>query len=219
MGTVRSGHTPVAAGFHRIGRARVLTTALAALVLIALGFAAGWLTPTLRAPDDGSAEAGFARDMSVHHAQAVHMAFVEYDRGGNQTVRRLAYDMATSQQYQIGVMETWLTQWGLPLTSDKPRMGWVPGGSAMLQPDGRMPGMPTNDEMKRLENASGRDADVLFCQLMIRHHLGGIHMIDAVLKQTNDKRVRELAESMRVGQQGEVDILERLARDLSEPSG
>jgi uncharacterized protein (DUF305 family) len=190
--------------------------AIAAIVLlllgIGIGYAAGRLTPVLTAPGDDSAEAGFARDMTVHHGQAVHMAMVEYDRGQDETLRRMAYDIATSQQYQIGVMEGWLREWRLPLTTDRPAMAWVPNGRNMLQADGRMPGLASKDELNRLQNASGRDADILFCQLMLRHHLGGIHMVDAVLDATGNDRVRELAQQMRNAQQGEIEAMREMLK-------
>jgi uncharacterized protein (DUF305 family) len=195
-------------------RARLIAAVLAAVVLLGLGYAAGRLTPLFTAPGDASPEAGFARDMSVHHAQAVHMAMVEYDRGQDSTVRRIAYDIATSQQYQIGVMEGWLREWRLPLTTDREPMAWVPGGKEMLQADGRMPGLASTDELKRLEAASGKDADILFCQLMLRHHLGGIHMVDAVLAEADDETVRSLAQRMKTAQQGEVEALQELLKSM-----
>jgi uncharacterized protein (DUF305 family) len=195
-------------------RARLIAAVLAVVVLLGIGYAGGLLTPLFTAPGDDSPEAGFARDMSVHHAQAVHMAMVEYDRGQDSTVRRIAYDIATSQQYQIGVMEGWLRDWRLPLTTDRDPMAWIPDGKQMLQSDGRMPGLASTDELKRLEAASGKDADILFCQLMLRHHLGGIHMVDAVLEETDDDQVRSLAERMRNAQQGEVDALRELLKSL-----
>jgi uncharacterized protein (DUF305 family) len=200
-------------------RVRLIGAALAAVLLIAVGYAAGYATPHFTAPGDDSAEAGFARDMTFHHSQAVRMSFLEYDRGDpstptGATLHRMAYDMGTSQQYQSGVMETWLQEWGLQPLSDHTAMSWVPDGKSMLQSDGRMPGLASPDEMKRLETVSGKDADVLYCQLMIRHHLGGLHMIRAVLDRTDRAEVVELAENMQRGQQGEVDQLRLLLKDL-----
>jgi len=200
-------------------RARLFGAALVAVLLIAVGYAAGYATPHFTAPADDSAEAGFARDMTFHHSQAVRMSFLEYDRGdpsstAGATLHRMAYDMATSQQYQSGVMEGWLREWGLQPLSDHTPMAWVPGGKSMLQSDGRMPGLASDEEMKRLETAVGKNADILFCQLMIRHHLGGLHMIRAVLDQSDRAEVVELAENMQRSQQGEVDQLRLLLKDL-----
>lgn len=198
----------------RPGRGFVALAVVAAVALLGLGFLAGHWGPILTAPADDSAEAGFARDMSTHHRQAVHMAMVEYDRGQDSTVRRIAYDIATTQQYQVGVMEGWLSEWRLPQTTDRAPMAWVPGGKGMLQTDGRMPGLASRDELAKLEAASGKDADILFCQLMLRHHLGGIHMIDAVLDSSDNDRVTELAGQMRQAQQGEIEALRELLKVL-----
>jgi uncharacterized protein (DUF305 family) len=196
------------------GRARLIVAALAAVLLLGVGYAAGVLAPRLTTPGDDSAEAGFAWDMSIHHSQAVRMSFLEYRQGDNATVRLMAYDIATSQQYQIGVMETWLSSWRLPLTSDRPPMSWLPEGKRALQPDGRMPGLASPDEMKQLEAATGHQADVLFCQLMLRHHLGGLHMVDEVLKRTDREEVRRLAMAMRNGQQSDVEALRQMLKNL-----
>ncbi|GFH34961.1 DUF305 domain-containing protein [Streptomyces pacificus] len=69
-------------------------------------------TPAVPAGD--SADAGFARDMAVHHQQAVEMSFIVRDRTGDEEVRRLAYDIANTQANQRGMMLGWLDLWGLP---------------------------------------------------------------------------------------------------------
>ncbi|HEV2743867.1 MAG TPA: DUF305 domain-containing protein, partial [Rubrobacter sp.] len=55
----------------------ILLLAAAAALFAALAL---WLYLTNAQPGDGSAEAGFARDMSVHHAQAVEMAEIVRDK-------------------------------------------------------------------------------------------------------------------------------------------
>jgi hypothetical protein len=54
-------------------------------------------------PSDTSAEVGFARDMSVHHGQAVEMAFIIRDRTDDPDIRLLAYDIINTQRAQIGM--------------------------------------------------------------------------------------------------------------------
>ena len=61
-----------------------------------------------RPPGDDSAEAGFARDMMVHHAQAVQMAEIVRDKTQSDDIRLLASDIALTQQAQIGIMQGWL---------------------------------------------------------------------------------------------------------------
>ena len=165
-------------------------------------------------PDDGSVEAGFARDMSAHHAQAVEMALLAWQRATQRETRTMAYATATGQQAQIGVMQTWLSQWHLLPTGSAAPMAWIPDGERMLGADGRMPGMASTTELAQLESAHGDQVDVLFCRLMIRHHLGGIHMIDAVLARSHRPEVRDLAETMKASQQADITNMQRMLTRL-----
>jgi len=190
-----------------------IVVALAVAVGLLLGLGLGWLIPRLSTPGDDSAEAGFARDMSTHHSQAVEMGLLAYRNGENPDVRQLGYDIATAQQGEIGAMQTWLRTWRLNPTGTQPRMAWMPDGQQALE-NGLMPGMATPEQMDQLRNAKGKDFDILFCQLMLRHHLGGIHMVDGVLDQTSDGEVRRRAEIMKAGQTREITVLQNLLTDL-----
>ena len=72
------------------------TTGLAVMLVIGLllGYAAGFLTPRSGGPSDTSPEAGFARDMSTHHAQAVAMGMLAQRKGENVAVRGFGGDIA-----------------------------------------------------------------------------------------------------------------------------
>lgn len=200
-----------APGPRRFGTAWL---ALAVVVGLLLGYLAGLLTPSLRAPGNDSAEAGFARDMTVHHGQAVEMGMIAYQKATDPEVREVAYDIVTNQQGQVGIMARWLEEWRLSPSSSRPRMAWMPEGSAALQ-DGRMPGMATNAELDRLRAATGQQADVLFVQYMLRHHIGGIHMVDGLLKQSDRPEVVQLATVMKNGQQAEVGMFRNLLEKLN----
>lgn len=80
----------------------ILLLAAAAVLFAALAL---WFYLSNQEPGDGSAEAGFVRDMSVHHAQAVEMAEIVRDKTGSEDVRLMAADMALTQQGQIGRMQ------------------------------------------------------------------------------------------------------------------
>ncbi|HEX6498209.1 MAG TPA: DUF305 domain-containing protein [Micromonosporaceae bacterium] len=186
---------------------------LGVLLAVAAAYTGGYLTPALRAPGDHSPEAGFARDMSTHHAQAVDMAMMAYPKATLPEVRILAADIAMTQENQIGVMHTWLLNWHDSVNSLDPPMSWMPDGPEALH-DGLMPGMATPQEMDKLRNATGKDVDILFCQLMLRHHLGGIHMVDGVLAVSHNQQVRDLATAMKTGQSGEVEVMHHLLDQL-----
>jgi uncharacterized protein (DUF305 family) len=161
-----------------------------------------------RPPADDSPEAGFARDMMVHHAQAVQMAEIVRDKTESQTVRTIAADMALTQQAQIGMMQGWLTTWGLPVAGTEAAMGWM--GHPV---EGLMPGMATPEEIDRLREASPEEADVLFLRLMIPHHQAAIPMAEAVLGRTDRPEVELLAEAMADSQQLEIQMMQEMLRE------
>ena len=192
-------------------RVPALPAVLAALVALVLGAVLAPLAPWAdRDPGEGSAEAGFARDMQVHHAQAVAMSAMAFDRSTDEEVRAVALDMATSQQAQIGSMSAWLEEWDLPRRGDAPQMAWM-GGDHAEHARGLMPGMATRAEMAALAEARGPEFDLLWATLMHAHHAGGLPMAEQVLARTDREPVRALAASMRDSQAAELEVLEDIA--------
>ncbi len=159
----------------------------------------------LVAPEEGSAEAGFARDMMVHHAQAVQMSEIVRDKTESQEIRTMAADIALTQQAQIGQMQGWLAVWGLPLTGTGPTMEWMGHPK-----EGRMPGMASPEELGELQGAEPEEADVLFLELMIPHHEAAVPMAEAVLEETEREEVERLAGAIMASQQGEIQLMQGL---------
>src|SRR5262245_29856588 len=130
----------------------------AGLLAVALCVVAGVLIGSRRAtPGDDSAEAGFARDMATHHAQAVDMAFVVRDKSTDHDLRTLAADIIVTQSTQRGVFMGWLQQWGLLQASARPRMAWMPGHvHGVPATDGAvlMHGMASDAELRGLDEAT-----------------------------------------------------------------
>jgi uncharacterized protein (DUF305 family) len=194
----------------------LVTLVVGVVVALVAGFAVAMVV--LRPadpPTDDSAEAGFARDMITHHLQAVEMSMIAYDRATLPGVRQVGYDIATGQQGQIGMMHQWLREWGLPPTGPAPPMAWMSGDEAGATMAGApMPGMATQDQLRELRDAEGAAVDRLFLELMIRHHLGGIHMVDGVLDMSDHPEVSWLAGLMKDGQQRELEVLQGLQTQL-----
>ena len=189
-----------------------LLAALLVAVLVAGGALA--LLYTDGAPGEGSAEAGFARDMSEHHAQAVQMAEISLRRTENEQIRVLATDILLAQQNQIGQMQGWLAVWGLPPTGPEPSM------SLMGHPtEGLMPRMATPEEISALETLPPAEADEQFLRLMIPHHRAAIPMAEAVLEETGHPEVEQLASAIAASQEGEIQIMQDLleSRDAAPP--
>ncbi|MFJ4124870.1 DUF305 domain-containing protein [[Kitasatospora] papulosa] len=157
-------------------------------------------------PAEGSADVGFARDMSVHHQQAVEMAFLVRDRTNDEDVRRLAYDIINTQANQRGMMLGWLESWDRPKSSDRPPMEWM--GHPVTPSDGSlMPGMATDTELDRLRAADGKDAEVLFLRLMTVHHRAGADMARAAAGAAGTDEIRSLAAGMARAQESEISLM------------
>jgi len=227
--------------------ARPLVVALAvlggaALVVagLLLGAALSRSAAPAATPDEASVDAGFARDMQVHHGQAVQMSVLVRDRSDDPEVRGMALDILLTQQNQQGQMAGWLTTWGLAQSSTLPVMGWM---SDQPFPDQEMTGMDmgagtteptagplggtgatggaaenpmvamglaTDAQVASLAAADGVDAERLFLQLMTAHHRGGIAMAEVAAEQATQPQVRRLAGGMVNGQSAEIDRLTQL---------
>lgn len=187
----------------------------ALLVGLVLGVGIGVLLRTPTMPDENSAEAGFARDMSTHHAQAVEMGMIAYAKAANSDVRFMGRDIALTQQGQVGIMQGWLEQWHLDPTGSRPPMAWMADGKESLR-NGLMPGMATPEQIAQLRAATGRDVDVQFLNLMIQHHLGGIHMAEEVAKLSDNEQVDKLAQIAMNGQQRELTDMRNLLADVQK---
>lgn len=202
-------------------RTRWLLIALGAVIVAALAFGVGRFTAfgasaAPATPSTVSADAGFARDMQVHHAQAIDMAMTIYRSTGDDQLRALAYDIATGQAAQKGEMYGWLVEWNLPQAGE-PLMSWMSNASMDGHHMSATPssdaaaltqmGMATDGEIAQLKSETGQAADCLFLSLMIRHHQGAIPMAEAAVELATDARVRAVAASMKATQSTEIDAM------------
>lgn len=209
-------------------RPRTLLLGLGAVVLAVGLFVAGWFVGRPSYPGDTSIDAGFARDMQAHHAQAVDMSLIVRSAGAGGGVQTLAYDIATTQENQRGQMRGWLDTWGLSQARTEDPMEWMKRtghshgkGGPMLLPDGRMRGMASDAQMAKLRTLKDKPAEVLYLQLMIVHHRSGVEMAKACVSACSEPDVVSLAQTMVNGQQSEITLMTRLLRDrgASVPKG
>ncbi|WP_326599853.1 DUF305 domain-containing protein [Streptomyces sp. NBC_01803] len=186
-----------------------------AAVLIALTVLAPSSSADVDPPGEGSADVGFARDMAVHHQQAVEMSFLVRDRTDDEAVRLLAYDIINTQANQRGMMLGWLETWGVPKSTSEP-MRWMDGadggeGTAGAHGHGAgaaaMPGMATDEELDELRAAEGRDAEVLYLRLMTEHHRGGVQMAEAAVERAGGDEITNLAAGMVRAQGSEIQLM------------
>ena len=204
-------------------RARLAIAAgLTVVGLVAASLIVGRLSaPVDSDPHDSSVEAGFARDMQVHHEQAVDMAMIVRDATDDPDMRLLAYDIATSQAQQAGQMFGWLAEWGLSQAATEPSMTWMsrPAPSTSDHdhaadpahaPGSIMPGLATREQLVELSNLRGVEAERLFLTLMIAHHQGGVEMADAAVVRSTKRVVLDLAGSIVRAQSSEITLMREM---------
>lgn len=75
-----------------------------------------------------------------------------------------------------------------------------------------MPGMATSAEMQQFRAMRGPEVDIRFLQLMLRHHEGGLHMMEYAADPANVEQayVRDLASSMKRTQDKEIAIITQM---------
>lgn len=201
-------------------RGTAIVLGLSAVVLLLIGATVGLALskPAERSaavvPDTNSVDAGFSRDMIVHHSQGVLMAHYAELATDDPEIGLLAYDINYTQTAQIGQMQGWLALWDLPQVVSTPHMTWMSsdsghdgmnmGASTSAGYVGLMPGMATDDEVKKLKSLRGKESDIYFLQLMIRHHEGGASMMEDGQIHAGNPVVRNFAAKMLVAQTGEV---------------
>ena len=204
--------------------ARWLTRALVAVIAVALVALGGGLAVALgigrtETPGTASVDAGFARDMSTHHVQAVEMADLAQTHSSDPQVQQLAFDIASTQNNQVGRMRGWLSLWGLPLNGGTGVMSWMGEDmhdmGAMQEAEQRgvpMPGMAGESDLAQLRSLTGTPFDVLFLQLMIRHHQGGLAMAEHGQEHSDVAVVQRLARSIAETQHAETTTMAAMLR-------
>ncbi len=235
--TAETTNSPERTNSHGVGRGqKTVLVVLGIVAAIAIGFALGFLTRTTTVGGDDSVPAadsvdvGFAQDMSVHHNQAIDMSSIALTNASDPLVRNLAFDMLTSQQNQVGQMQGWLALWDRAPVGADGYMGWMSGDetghdmsdmSGMSEMDGpvaTMPGMASSDELAALRQTTGGEVDVMFLQLMLRHHRGGLSMMEYAARNAETPALVRLAESMIATQDSEATLMtQMLAERGAEP--
>ncbi len=204
------------------------------LAVLLLGAAVGMFVtravdPVTEPPAVDSVEVGFAQDMAVHHLQAVTMAGEARDRTADKEIKQLAFDIERTQLEQVGRMKGMLMLWDRPEQATGAYMKWMtdpmpamPGMSmhstSTASSGGVMPGMATEAELKKLRSLSGKELDVFFLQLMVRHHQGGASMAWYAQSHSPLPAIKALTNSILVSQQAEVNqMLDMLSARGAHP--
>ena len=188
----------------RLHPAHVVFALVLLLLVGAVGVVVGQRTAGDRTLTDG-VSTGFARDMQAHHAQAVAMSAPLHQRSDDPEVNYLAFDIMTTQQGQIGIMEGWLDLTDAD-EDDGETMAWMGPGHAVDWH--RMPGMATQEQVAALQTLPIARATEQYLRFMVRHHAGALPMALYAADNAGHPEVRLLAQNMHDGQAAEIGLLQ-----------
>ncbi|MEU0795268.1 DUF305 domain-containing protein [Amycolatopsis sp. NPDC005961] len=141
----------------------------------------------------------FAQQMVPHHSQALDMAKLVPSRSTDPKVIDLASRIAKAQDPEIQQMQSWLTSWGAGMSG-------MPGMTHESMPgmSGSMPGMMSEEDMKKLEAAKGAEFDKMWLDMMIKHHQGAVDMAKTELSKGSNADAKALAQKIIDAQQAEI---------------
>ena len=215
---------------EHFSRQRLWAVAVAiAAIALAIGVGTGVLLvrghhAPAAAAGAGAIDIGFAQDMSAHHQQAVSMCDMLPLKVAPD-VQGIVNEIRLTQWREIGQMMGWLQILGASFDNPHP-MNWMSTGgstpgnhdheSGTTMPDiaasmpgmaASMPGMANSKELTALATSSGEQAEILFLQLMIRHHQGGVDMAADAARRATNRNIREAALEMVKDQTDEIQLM------------
>jgi uncharacterized protein (DUF305 family) len=165
------------------------------------------------------ADVHFMSGMIPHHAQAVIIAGWAMERATHPRVRMLAERMSVAQADEIRLIQDWLRERGEPVPpADATHHVMDHGG---MQHHMLMPGMLTDEEMARLEAATGVAFDRLFLTLMIKHHEGAIIMVNELFASegaAQEMFIFEFASHVYADQTTEIHHMQQILASLDAGS-
>jgi uncharacterized protein (DUF305 family) len=163
---------------------------------------------------DRAAEDAFLEAMVPHHQAAIEMAALALERAETREIRALADAILDAQQTEVAQMgEIHERLIGKPIDPDE-------GAHAVLGLSAEEAGMDHGDAAATLERADPFDR--AFIDHMIPHHEGAVRMARAVFPKTDDRELRDLAESIVSAQKREIEEMraireEHYGRAAQEP--
>jgi uncharacterized protein (DUF305 family) len=182
--------------------------------------------PNASGPVLSDVEVGFVQDMAAHHQQALQMT-ARLAPDVDPAVITFADRIDSAQRIELGTLVGWLTLTEAAPINPDPMWWWhgpahahADGGAVRHGAGASMPGMATLAELDALSAARGREGEVLFLQMMKRHHDGGVAMARAADLLLDDGAVKRLARAMMQEQSKESGLLTMmLAERAAVPAG
>lgn len=142
-------------------------------------------------PDISKSDRDFVGSMIPHHLVGVKLLDHAAIRTNDVRLRRLVFEMQGYHHAEIHELEAMADEWS-------------------VAPRDVFPGYIDTADFADLAHASGVDYDILWLNLMIRHHDGALQLANDALQSPTSSRVSEMAEATLLTQSREVSLMRRL---------
>lgn len=151
----------------------------------------------------------FATGMIPHHGQAIEMADLALTQAKNAKVKGFAERVKAAQTPEIETLSGMLTGWGEPVPAASGHSGSMPGM------DHNDAGMMSTKQMGDLEDAGGATFDRMWIDMMIDHHRGAVRMSQDEVKNGDNEKAKQLAQTIADAQTKEIAELRSLRTELA----
>ena len=140
----------------------------------------------------------FLDTMSAHHQSAVDMAKMVDGKTDNAELKKFAAGIIADQNKEIAQMKEWREKWysGKPAAKNMEMSGMMDSMKMMM-----------GGEMKKMEDAKGKDFDIHFLDMMTPHHLGATVMAKEALTKAEHPEIKTLANQIIKAQEAEIKMM------------
>jgi uncharacterized protein (DUF305 family) len=153
--------------------------------------------PSAAAKSWNDADVTFAQMMIPDHQMIAKMAALAKTKASSAALKTLAGQIETGQTQAVTKLTGWLTAWGKPTTADMAGM--------------TMPGAMTDADMTNLKSMDGMNFDMMFAQMMIKHHNGSTQMARDEQSKGVSVEAKAMADAMIKTQTAQVTELKKFA--------
>lgn len=143
----------------------------------------------------------FISTMSTHHMMAIEMSRLAESRSSHDELKSMAKKMIQDQEAEIEKMKMWKQQW-YPGKTDAVNM--------------TMPGMMSSMKgmsMEKLEKSNGKQFDLIFLDMMSKHHAGAVNMAKSAIPKLKHPEAKTLAQEMVAAQGNEIAQMKQWRQD------
>ena len=144
----------------------------------------------------------FIDSLTRHHQMAIDMATMAAPKFEHQPLKDAAKTTVDDQTKEIAQLRQWRDQ-------------WYPGAAPAESM--QMPGMSSMSmDMSHMQSMTGHALDMMFMDMMIPHHEGGVAMGQDALAKAEHPEIKEFAQKMIEKQKKEIEQMQQWKKEWAK---